>query len=43
MILLMELLKLISKKKNKFDIYNLGNGKKVSLMKYISIIEKNLV
>jgi UDP-glucuronate 4-epimerase len=30
------------KGKTRFRIYNLGNGKKVSLMKYISIIEKKL-
>tara|TARA_A100001011_G_C14207435_1_gene798419 strand:+ start:383 stop:1342 length:960 start_codon:yes stop_codon:yes gene_type:complete len=28
--------------KNKFEIYNLGNGKKITLMQYIKIIEKKL-
>ena len=30
------------KNKNKFDIYNLNNGKIVNLMDYIKVIEKNL-
>ena len=30
------------KNKNKFDIYNLGNGKIVNLMDYIKVIEKKL-